>query len=335
MSAADNTGIVCAPGKLMLSGAYAVLLGAPTLVAAVDRHARATAHQRGPAVSAEARAVYGAESAPTVDVGQMYTSGKKLGLGSSAAALVAALGADRDLRGDDVQSRPVRDALFLEARAAHRKAQSGGSGADVAASVHGGVVRYRIDAGPAAEGQTVELTHVSFPAALTVVPFWTGSSARTSDLVGRVLALVADAAAHRQLMAPLAEIAEEAARTFSGGDARGFVVASRAAHRGLAALGAAADAPIVPPAVDALSRLAEADGAAFVVSGAGGGDIALHVSACASSGQAGPSTDFFRAAERSGLAPLSLAFAVRGVHRAESPASSSPMSSAPSALPSF
>ncbi len=321
--------IARAPGKLMLSGAYAVLQGAPTLVSAVDRYAHANAATRGAPLSAEARAFYGRESAPLVDVGEMYTGGQKLGLGSSAAALVASLAADRAVRGEDVESRAVRDELFADARRAHHTAQSGGSGADVAASVNGGTVRYRID--PDEAGKTVELAPVSMPAALTIVPFWTGSSARTSDLVGRVMALVtSDRGAHRDLMVPLSEVAEEAARTFSAGDARGFVLASRAAHRGLVALGTAADTPIVPGSVDELARLAERDGAAFVVSGAGGGDIALHLSVLASDGAhpSGPSVEFFRAAARAGLAPLSLTFAVRGVHLADSPA----VSSAPPAL---
>jgi phosphomevalonate kinase len=321
--------IARAPGKLMLSGAYAVLYGAPTLVAAVDRYAHANAAARGAPLSAEARAFYGSETAPVVDVGEMYTGGQKLGLGSSAAALVASLAADRALRGEDVESRPVRDLLFADARRAHHTAQSGGSGADVAASVHGGTVRYRIDGADA--GKTLELSPVEMPVALTIVPFWTGSSARTSDLVGRVVALVTnDRGAHRDLMVPLSEVAEQAARVFSAGDACGFVSASRAAHRGLVALGTASATPIVPPAVDELSRLAEGDGAAFVVSGAGGGDIALHLSVRASGGThpSGPSVEFFRAAARAGLAPLSLTFAARGVHVSDSPA----VSSAPAAL---
>jgi len=68
---------VIAPGKLVLTGAYAVLEGAPAIVAAVDRYA-----------------VVDTQSPGKVDVRSLHDeAGQKLGLGSSAASLVASFGA--------------------------------------------------------------------------------------------------------------------------------------------------------------------------------------------------------------------------------------------------
>src|SRR4051812_23142786 len=93
---------VLAPGKLVLSGAYAVLDGAAAIVVAVDRHARAGTRERAPTRSPELLAAFGEGPAPICDTSSMRENGKKLGLGSSAAALVAALGADEAWRGGDL-----------------------------------------------------------------------------------------------------------------------------------------------------------------------------------------------------------------------------------------
>jgi len=111
---------VRAPGKLMLLGAYAVLDGAPALVVAVDRHAVADGARVGEA-SREVRAAIGDAPAPHVDVSGLYQGEAKLGLGSSAAALVATLGLLEAERGADLASKAVRDAIFTAARAAHQK----------------------------------------------------------------------------------------------------------------------------------------------------------------------------------------------------------------------
>ena len=120
---------VIAPGKLVLTGAYAVLEGAPAIVAAVDRYA----------VADTAVARRRSTSGPSTT-----TRGQKLGLGSSAASLVASLGARALARGDDPRHAAVRSEIFRAARDAHQRQQGGGSGVDVAASVHGGVLRYTV-----------------------------------------------------------------------------------------------------------------------------------------------------------------------------------------------
>src|SRR5580704_16155372 len=169
---------VVAPGKLVLTGAYAVLAGAPAIVIAVDRYASAD-----PLTPED------------VDVRALHDgSGRKLGLGSSAASVVASLGARAVARGEDLQDERVRARLFREARDAHAKGQGGGSGADVATAVHGGVLRYSV-AGPEASIRRVDL-----PEGVLWAAFWSGVSARTSDFVARVSALRArDANALRVL----------------------------------------------------------------------------------------------------------------------------------------
>lgn len=251
-----------APGKLVLTGAYAVLEGAPAIVVAIDRYAIADASRIDPNPSPEVRQAM--REAPAVDASAFFDKkGNKLGLGSSAAVLVAAIAA-REAAID-------RAAIFERARAAHARAQGGGSGVDVAASTFGGALCYRMGAAP---------EKVTLPVRFRA--YFSGASARTSDLVARVRAARADLGA-------LAEAAEAAARAT---DARGFVEAAVRTERALEALGRAADLPIVPPAFAELARLAEQEGAAFLPSGAGGGDVGVWL------GAHEPSAEFARAASR-------------------------------------
>jgi phosphomevalonate kinase len=244
-----------APGKLVLTGAYAVLEGAPAIVAAVDRYAVADT------------------AAPdSVDSTALHdAAGRKLGLGSSSASQVASLAARAVARGEDIRDARVRATLFRAARQAHAVAQGGGSGADVAAAVHGGLLRYSVS-GEA--GREAVVRGIRLPPGVVWAAFWSGTSARTSDLVGRVGAL------RRRKAGALKELhllADGAARCVEAGDGSGFVSAAREYGRALAALGHEADAPIVPPAFAELGALAASEGGAFLPSGAGGGDIAVWI----------------------------------------------------------
>ena len=272
--------IVRAPGKLLLTGAYAVLQGAPAVVAAVARYAYARGG--GP-----------------VDTRALYSGTTKLGLGSSAAAIVAQYGFEAASRGEDLSSAAVRRRIFSEARAAHAREQSGGSGVDVAASTYGGVLLYDIDAGPRA---------ARLPTGLAMEAFFSGTSARTSDLRAKVDALEGrDAALHARCMAQLATSAKAGAAALSAHDAAAFVDAARATLRALDDLGKAADAPIVPDAFHELSRTAEQAGAAFLPSGAGGGDVGVLV------GAAPLPPAFFRRALDVGFRPLAIAIDADGL----------------------
>jgi len=293
--------IARAPGKLLLTGAYAVLEGAPAIVVGVDRYAVADGATHDDAPSVELRAAL--EVAPKVDVSSLYEGTSKLGLGSSAAALVAALGVRLAERGSDLADPAVRETIFARARSAHAAAQGGGSGVDIAASVHGGVLEYRL------KGDRAERTPVELPPGLHVSAFFSGTSARTSELRGRVDALrERSPRLHAECMDALEDAAERAAVAVRGGDGKGFLSACHDTARGLEALGRAADAPIVRESAKELLVLASLEGAVFFPSGAGGGDVFVFV------GVAPPSEPFKASAER--LAWKSVPFGIDrcGVH---------------------
>ena len=158
-----------APGKLVVSGEYAVLAGAPALVAAVDRRVTCTLVRRdagdwrfvstgfetqqtltrdavfqasADSVAGVVRRVIAEDRAPRnievrVDSTPCHWHGAKLGVGSSAA-LVAAVAAAFSVIGGDAPGLATLVAI-------HKAFQGGGSGSglDVAAAVTGGVIRFQ------------------------------------------------------------------------------------------------------------------------------------------------------------------------------------------------
>ncbi|MDP9035207.1 MAG: hypothetical protein M3O50_10390 [Myxococcota bacterium] len=292
-----------APGKLLLTGAYAVLEGAPAVVLAVDRCAIADCSRPNDAPSAEVRAAFGDEPAPYVDTRALHdSSGRKLGLGSSAAGVVAALAARSMARGQDPRTPLVRAQIFRTARLAHALVQDGGSGVDVAASVHGGLLRYRIGAG----GLESSVSPLDLAPGLVWMAYDSGASARTSDMRGRVAAFRAKNGSSIYF-GPVLELAWAACAALEAGEARAFVRTARAFGDALAALGRAADVPVVLPSFAELALAAEHEDAAFLPSGAGGGDVGVWLST------ASPSAAFVERAKALSMRPLVLSMDATGV----------------------
>jgi phosphomevalonate kinase len=295
-----------APGKLVLTGAYAVLDGAPAIVVAVDRHAVADAARTSASPPPEVRAAFGRDPAPAIDVSALQdAAGRKLGLGSSAAAVVACLAARALARSEDIAALDVRRRLFEGGRDAHASVQRGGSGVDVAASVFGGALRYTLTA------TRPSIRPAAWPAGLVLATFCSGESARTSDLRARVDAARARRPDdHADLARSMRDAAVVAADAFDDGGATAYARAASAYGALLAHLGRFADAPIVPSGWDALAARAAREGSAFLPSGAGGGDVAVWL------GVASPSAEFVAHARSLGLNPLNLSVDPDGVRAA-------------------
>ncbi|MFS8066589.1 MAG: hypothetical protein ACMG6S_09490 [Byssovorax sp.] len=266
-----------APGKIVLSGAYAVLEGAPSIVAAVDRAVVADASLAAPLVTDEVRAAIEAgviERAPWFDASALRTSlpdgtSRKLGLGSSAAIVVASIAAASGERLPRAPSGSLADAVFPAAYAAHRRAQPGGSGIDVAASAYGGVITATIREGG------LDVAPHRLPEGTVVEVFASPVSASTGDLIRKVRAFAAaDEARYRRLLDAAAR-GSEAAKAATTTTA--MVAAIVAQLDALAELGDLSGAGIVTPEAAALRPEAAAEGATFGPSGAGGGDIAVYI----------------------------------------------------------
>ena len=296
---------VFAPGKLVLTGAYAVLSGAPAIVVATSRGAFADGSRTTPTPTPEVLAALGDGPCPHVDASALFLGSRKLGLGASAAILVASLATREAGRGADLADPLVRHRLFERARAAHAASQGGGSGVDVAASVYGGVLEY-VPGAPRPR---------ALPAGSRLAVFACGTSARTAELRGFVDRLGESApSVHSACIAELSAIAIDAARAVQRGALELLVEAIRRASRALARLGAAAGAPIVPDGFQGLEEIAASEGACFCVSGAGGGDVATYL------GSARPSTAFVESAGALGLFEIAAGLDEKGVRAVSHPA---------------
>ncbi|MBI3183972.1 MAG: phosphomevalonate kinase [Myxococcales bacterium] len=299
-----------APGKLFLSGEYAVLWGGVARVAAVGPRTNALVRRRAdrevhlaleegrfkgqatplgvnwegevprPFLFA-ARALdlsfraHGRES-PGLDLAISPTpsfGGTKLGVGGSARAAVLSAEAARYV----LEGR--WDALKLSLLA-HLVAQGGlGSGADVAASFAGGVIRYRRF--PLAELTTASVSG-QLEAALTASPpveVWrlpglkvslgyafAGESAPTERMVAMVERGI-EPAARAELVSKSDEQGRLLEEAMVRGDFEGVRAAAGELERLIAALG-----PLETEAHRRVIALSESYGCAAKISGAGAGD---------------------------------------------------------------
>lgn len=256
-----------APGKLVLSGAYSVLEGAPAIVTAVDRYARADTAKPAEWVAEEVATALGAGSVPYCDASELRAEGRKLGLGSSAAILVASLAAVGGRRGESTAE--LRSRIFPIAVDSHRKAQQGGSGVDVAAATFGGTLICQL--GPA-------LTHTParLPAGLQLRVFASRTAASTREMLVGVRQLKADNPRRYQAtVARLTEAAESAAGALRQPGTGRLVDALAAQVEGFLELGEAAQLAIVTESGHKLWRAAERAGGVFAPAGAGGGDVSF------------------------------------------------------------
>ncbi len=304
------THVARAPGKAIVCGEYAVLDGAPAISVAVDRRvvARVGDGPSSPFVAAalaHAARAFGdprlASLAVTVDSAALYEGEAKLGLGSSAAVTAAVVGLAAAHAGVALDDRAR---LFAVADAAHAEAQGvAGSGIDVATSIHGGAVHFT------RAGGVANVRDVAWPRDLQLTFVFAGESASTPKLVGMVQALRARAPSlYRARVDALGEIARAFAAAIDRGDAAAAVAAARGWTPALAALGTAADAPIVTPFFERLAQLAAAHGGSAKPSGAGGGDLGVALTV----GDVATAT-LRDALARQGLRPLALSGPVPGL----------------------
>lgn len=279
-----------APGKLVLSGEYAVLAGAPAVVAAIDRRVTCRTDVRDAggwafrsrgfdAVSRHRRDALPVEPGDPatlahyairrlgvdtralpehlgieVDSRPCFHDGAKLGLGSSAAATVAVAGAMARLAGVDC--------TLEQLLAAHRDLQGGsGSGLDVAASFQGGVIRY----------QAGKARSMQWSSSVRYVFVFVGWSTDTTDFVRRFNDW------RRGHEPPeLRRLVEGAHAVAEGGEALLEPLAEYV--NALDALDRAAGIGILSEPHRAATRLARRCGVLYKPCGAGGGDTGVALS---------------------------------------------------------
>lgn len=283
--------IASAPGKLFVCGEYAVLDGAPAVVVAVDRRAvvRVAAADRwiatAPGFDRRARefsvvasrlewpqgdsplpvldAVFAAlpcagdgPLALTLDTASFAAAGGKLGLGSSAALVVAACGALMHWFTGSCKD------LLTTAVSAHRALQGGrGSGVDVAMAARGGFVCcHRLD-------QAVDL---AWPDGLHARVLYCGVPASTSAKLKRLAA--ADRDPSRRA---LAAAAVSAAGAWRSADCDAVLAAMAAFTASLAAFSRAHGLDVFAHGHERLRTLAQSRGLVYKPCGAGGGDAGM------------------------------------------------------------
>jgi phosphomevalonate kinase len=202
---------------------------------------------------------------PVVDTQSFSVAGRKLGVGSSAAATVAAIGALLDAVAVDVTTPAVQRVVQQAATRAHDAAQGvRGSGADVLAATFGGL--RILNPTPAVDDATMP----PLPVQLRFVA--TTTSVSTAALVARYREI--GAAAH----APTRELrlaAERFLLAWQQGDGGAVLAAALQAYRGYVALGEAMDRPLVTADHVRIAQAARQAGGVAKPSGAGGGDLAV------------------------------------------------------------
>ncbi len=193
----------------------------------------------------------------------------KLGLGSSAALLVALAGAICVREG---RSAPTAAALID----AHRRLQQGrGSGLDIAASLMGGLVRYRRCEGGLRDAAP-QVVPVPWPHRVAFCCVWSGRPASTPRMLQQMAAWrECQPKRYAGAIAALGACATAAAATAEAGDAPGLLQALGATAEQLVRLGEASGVDIVSAEHRRIAAIAAQCGVVYKSCGAGGGDVGI------------------------------------------------------------
>jgi len=283
-----------APGKVILSGEYAVLDGAPAVCMAVSRRARVELEtidadfsavtapgftdaigrfksngngiqwQDGQAVFAVVDAVCGVVDfgstgaiAIKLDSNEFIdpATKQKIGIGSSAAITVALCAA--------VTHSADVAILSSVARRAHAELQDGaGSGVDIACSLSGGLLEYRME--------SASVTALEWPAGLSYRLLWSGVAADTSEKLSKLAASVSKSSRQRLLSA-----AESMAVAWRSNDANKVIAEYRDYCEQLHQFSVDHDLGIFDAGHAELWHAAATEGLIYKPCGAGGGDIGI------------------------------------------------------------
>jgi phosphomevalonate kinase len=194
----------------------------------------------------------------------------KLGLGSSAALTVALASALSQVS-DEHAASPDRNSQLDRLLRIHRDFQGGqGSGVDVATSLVGGLIEYRI----AGHGKPAQALPIRWPASVRLCFVWSGSSASTPKLLGTLRAWrsahAADYAAH---MVALSASAEAGAAAVREQNAESFLSSVAQFSKELLQLDRASGLGIFSAEHLRLAELARKSAVIYKSCGAGGGDV--------------------------------------------------------------
>ncbi len=267
----------------MLSGEYAVLDGAISIVAAVQARATATFVREDAEMTTRVRKMPEAAAARAaaerrlgrisaelnIDVRKLRRGDLKLGVGSSAAAAACAAGAVYRHFGLDINEDNIRRRVLADALEGHCEIAPQGSGADVAASVLGGFISYR-------RLQPEGAKNLTWPEGLAAKIIWTGVESRTSDLVKVVRAFQQRLPkAYDKVMDDLIGRANRFAAAFSDGDCARIVELAADYGDGMYRLGKESGAGIAHESLSQIAALASTFEGGAKPSGAGGGDVAI------------------------------------------------------------
>src|SRR5699024_2321926 len=251
-------------------------------------------------------------------------SGVKYGLGSSAAVTTAIVTA---ILHAHLTEKPTKELLFRLSALAHVRTQGTGSGADIAASVYGGMIEYtsfQADWLLAADQRAHTVTElmkqdwpyasvrpVTLPEDLQIYVGWTGTPASTVRLVDQIMLLKEN---NPSTFDSFLRNSETSVQLFLQGMKNANydqvckgIEANRAT---LAQLGVDANVPVETPLLYKLHEGAVRLGGAGKLSGAGGGDCGIAFLPQSSSKEA-----LFSIWEQSNIHPLQIQLTTEGAIR--------------------
>ncbi len=231
------------------------------------------------------------------EMSQLEVSGemKKIGFGSSAASVVAFVSGVLKHNGMDVETRESRDVIYKLSTIAHYFAQGKvGSAFDVAASTYGGVFVYKrfdpkwlvsqIESGrPIREiveqdWPGFEVEKLEIPAGLELLVGWTKGSASTSAMIKQMNGFSEqNPEEYKRLFDQIANLVGELIPVWKSGDRKGILEHLKKNEDYLRELGEKSGVNIETPELRKLSEIANQDGGAGKLSGAGGGDCGIAV----------------------------------------------------------